>query len=169
MKKQILAQLNKIANELDVVGLHSEANSLTVVMRRLAEENSVDDNDDTTLTFHEALAKYLKDDRYDNDALMESLLRRNIVMPGDPRSIKNKMSDYYGLSAPNMADGAFKDVVIYHDQNGNIFGRRGSNAVEAMKQAEEKIKRYLLALRGLKKKSYDPDFAYEIVRDNREY
>lgn len=166
MKKQILAQLNKIANELDVVGLHSEANSLTVVMRRLAEETSVSDNDDTTLTFHEALAKYLRDDRYDNDALMESLLRRNIVRPGDTRS-SNRMSDYYGLIAPNMADGAFKDVIIYHDQDGNIFGRQGRNAVDSMLQAEDKIRRYLLKLRGLVRKPYDPDFAYDVARDKR--
>jgi hypothetical protein len=36
-KRQIIASLNKIANELDTTGLHKEANSLTNVMKRLAQ------------------------------------------------------------------------------------------------------------------------------------
>jgi hypothetical protein len=39
-KKQILASLNKIANELDNTGLYTEANSITKVMTRLAQEKS---------------------------------------------------------------------------------------------------------------------------------
>jgi hypothetical protein len=38
-KKQILASLNKIANELDNTGLHVEANSVTKVMTRLSQYN----------------------------------------------------------------------------------------------------------------------------------
>lgn len=38
-KKQILASLNNIANELDNTGLHVEANSVTKVMTRLADED----------------------------------------------------------------------------------------------------------------------------------
>ena len=37
-KKQIVASLNKIANELDAVSYYKEANVLTNVMKRLAEE-----------------------------------------------------------------------------------------------------------------------------------
>ena len=37
-KKQILASLNKIANELDNTGMHVEANSVTKVRTRLANE-----------------------------------------------------------------------------------------------------------------------------------
>ena len=37
-KKYILASLYKIANSLDVSGLHKEANSLTNVMKKLAQE-----------------------------------------------------------------------------------------------------------------------------------
>jgi hypothetical protein len=36
-KKQIVASLNKIANELDNSGLHKEANSVTNVMEKLAQ------------------------------------------------------------------------------------------------------------------------------------
>ena len=38
-KKYILASLYKIANSLDVSGLHKEANSLTNLMKRLAEDD----------------------------------------------------------------------------------------------------------------------------------
>ena len=41
-KKQIFASLNKIANELDNTGLYQEANSITNVMKRIAEEESND-------------------------------------------------------------------------------------------------------------------------------
>jgi hypothetical protein len=37
-KKQIVASLNKIANELDNNGLYKEANSLTMIMKRLAQD-----------------------------------------------------------------------------------------------------------------------------------
>ena len=36
-RRQIVASLNKIANELDVNGLHTEANSITNVMKKLAQ------------------------------------------------------------------------------------------------------------------------------------
>ena len=37
-KRQIIASLNKIANELDNTGLHREATSLTNVMRKIADK-----------------------------------------------------------------------------------------------------------------------------------
>lgn len=37
-KRQILASLNKIANELDYTGLHKEANSITNIMKKLAAD-----------------------------------------------------------------------------------------------------------------------------------
>ena len=39
-KRQIIASLNNIANELDFSGLYKEATSLTYVMKRLAQEES---------------------------------------------------------------------------------------------------------------------------------
>jgi hypothetical protein len=37
-KRQIIASLNKIANELDLTGLHTEANTITRVMVKIADE-----------------------------------------------------------------------------------------------------------------------------------
>lgn len=39
-KRQILASLNNIANELDINDLHKEANSITKVMQKLAQEDT---------------------------------------------------------------------------------------------------------------------------------
>jgi len=50
-KKQIIASLNNISNELDVTGLHKEANLLTNVMKRLVladEFNMLDEPSETT-------------------------------------------------------------------------------------------------------------------------
>ena len=44
-KRQIIASLNKIANELDFSGLHKEASSLTNVMKRIADDYTDDDDD----------------------------------------------------------------------------------------------------------------------------
>jgi len=38
--RQIVASLNKIANELDINDLHKEANSITMIMKRLAQDNT---------------------------------------------------------------------------------------------------------------------------------
>jgi hypothetical protein len=40
VKRQIVASLNKIANELDSVTLYKEANSITKVMQKLAQEDT---------------------------------------------------------------------------------------------------------------------------------
>ena len=40
---------NKIANELDISGLHKEATSLTNVMKRLADESDFNQNQDCGL------------------------------------------------------------------------------------------------------------------------
>jgi hypothetical protein len=40
-KRQIIASLNKIANSLEYSGLYSEANSITKVMVKLAEEEKM--------------------------------------------------------------------------------------------------------------------------------
>ena len=43
-KRQIIASLNNIANTLDNSGLHKEANTITKVMVRIADEFDMSDN-----------------------------------------------------------------------------------------------------------------------------
>ena len=42
-KKQIIASLNKIANELDSLSLYQEANTLTYIMQKIAKKHDDDD------------------------------------------------------------------------------------------------------------------------------
>lgn len=48
-KRQIIASLNKIANTLENTGLYKEASSLTNVMKRLADESDINQNQDVPL------------------------------------------------------------------------------------------------------------------------
>lgn len=48
-RRQIVASLNKIANELDVNGLHTEANSITNVMKKLAQFDADMGGDDPNI------------------------------------------------------------------------------------------------------------------------
>ena len=41
-KRQIIASLNNIANKLDATGLYKEASSITNVMKRLAQEETTE-------------------------------------------------------------------------------------------------------------------------------
>ena len=50
-KKQILASLNKIANELDNTGLYTEATSITGVMKKIAVINYIKEQTDLTQDF----------------------------------------------------------------------------------------------------------------------
>ena len=43
-KRQIIASLNKIANELDINSLYQEANILTNIMQRIAKKHDDDDS-----------------------------------------------------------------------------------------------------------------------------
>jgi len=71
-KKQIVASLNKIANELDNSGLYNEASTVTKVMSRLAA-------DDLDYSFERPLR---------NDVMQLS-----DVM--DPEGTSNKVDDYF--------------------------------------------------------------------------
>jgi hypothetical protein len=58
-KRQILASLNKLANELDNTGLYKEANSLTYVMKRLAEEESTPEQKRTMMEYKSSTENYI--------------------------------------------------------------------------------------------------------------
>ena len=51
-KKQIVASLNKIANELDNSRLYAEASTVTNVMKRIAEEESNDNGTEPVRKSH---------------------------------------------------------------------------------------------------------------------
>lgn len=74
-KKQIVASLNKIANELDNSGLYAEASTVTKVMSRLAADNDLEYN-----VRNEA-------------ALRDPVMELSDVM--DPEGTSNQVDDYW--------------------------------------------------------------------------
>jgi len=59
-KRQIVASLNKIANELDSSGLYKEANTLTNIMKRIAQENETPEYDYTKEGLFRSLSDFGK-------------------------------------------------------------------------------------------------------------
>jgi len=83
-KRQIIASLNNIANELDSTGLYREANSITNVMKRLSQEDSA--RQDITELSKEKLS--LQDPEFDKKNYLRSL-RLNPAM-----QIANQATQY---------------------------------------------------------------------------
>ena len=135
-KRQIIASLNKIANQLDSAKLHNEADTITKVMSRIAldqfrgNENfdemfgPMDDEDDT-----------FKFDQSNFDKMIEGL--RQIFMPyGDEQDVVgDRMRDYnVDPEQPSYRDmkEVFRDLDdiindprsnIYHEQKVNVDGK----------------------------------------------
>jgi hypothetical protein len=104
-KRQIIASLNKIANELDSAKLYTEANTVTKVMSRIA----MDENDEYNID------EYLPDDqryfmREDEDEKYEPSMREEL--DSDMMQVSD-MLDPMGTS--NRAD----DILSHHAKDYN--------------------------------------------------
>jgi len=104
-KRQIIASLNKIANELDTAKLYTEANTVTKVMSRIA----MDENDEYNID------EYLPDDqryfmREDEDEKYEPSMREEL--DSDMMQVSD-MLDPMGTS--NRAD----DILSHHAKDYN--------------------------------------------------
>jgi len=96
-KKQIVASLNKIANELDNSGLHAESSTVTKVMSRLAFSPDFD-------------PKSYKN--RDLDYSYEPQLREDVMQLSDvmdPEGTSNKVDDYW--SAHNSMTDALDEAM----------------------------------------------------------
>jgi hypothetical protein len=80
-KKQIVASLNKIANELDNSGLYNESSTVTKVMSRLAFSPDFDD------------PRSRGADYSFEPELREDVMQLSDVM--DPEGTSNKVDDYF--------------------------------------------------------------------------
>ncbi len=131
MKKQIIAKINNIANELDRNGLYAEANSLTNVMKKLALDQFRDNEN-----FDEMFGE-MDDDREPN-------------LPDPPRNQSNvavrksdtgfyvtaffstdKSSIYLGEKTGRESAGGFKspfkskmDAIVYAQEWADELGRK---------------------------------------------
>ena len=123
-KRQVIASLNKIANELDTNGLFAEATSLTKIMKKLALDRFRDNEN-----FDEMFGPM--DDDYDGfnpeqfGKMVEAL--RDLTMPyGDEEDLVGKLMDDYQVDPTEPSykglEQVFKDLDdIIDDSRSNIY------------------------------------------------
>lgn len=80
-KRQILSSLNKIANELDNTGMHVEANSVTKVMTRLADEFNIETPADERENKRQQIINKALDTKVRKDNLSKTM---QYYIPGGP-------------------------------------------------------------------------------------
>ena len=123
-KRQVIASLNKIANELDTNGLFAEATSLTKIMQKLALDRFRGNEN-----FNEMFGPM--DDDYDGfnpeqfEKMVEAL--RDLTMPyGDEKDLVGKLMDDYQVDPTEPSykglEQVFEDLDdIIDDSRSNIF------------------------------------------------
>ena len=123
-KRQVIASLNKIANELDTNGLYAEATSLTKIMKKLALDRFRGNEN-----FDEVFGPM--DDDYDGfnpeqfGKMVEAL--RDLTMPyGHEEDLVGKLMDDYQVDPTEPSykglEQVFKDLDdIIDDSRSNIF------------------------------------------------
>ena len=123
-KRQVIASLNKIANELDTNGLYAEATSLTKIMKKLALDRFRGNEN-----FDEVFGPM--DDDYDGfnpeqfGKMVEAL--RDLTMPyGDEEDLVGKLMEDYQVDPTEPSykglEQVFNDLDdIIDDSRSNIF------------------------------------------------
>ena len=123
-KRQVIASLNKIANELDTNGLYAEATSLTKIMKKLALDRFRGNEN-----FNEVFGPM--DDDYDGfnpeqfGKMVEAL--RDLTMPyGDEEDLVGKLMEDYQVDPTEPSykglEQVFNDLDdIIDDSRSNIF------------------------------------------------
>jgi len=160
MKRQIIAKINNIANQLDSSGFYVEANALTSVMKKLAFDRDFDEEG----TYDEMFGP-MNDD--DSDRTDGKIIVSN-VESDDPRP---KTS--YTVSV--FIDGDHEDTYKTHtDENGVI------RLIEDVNQANELADKLKIDLsriypnvdfevHKLKRVSRGPGDPYDAYKDRRGY
>ena len=125
-KRQVIASLNKIANELDTNGLFAEATSLTKIMKKLAFDPMRDDEG----SYRDTVPMEMDDD-YDGfnpmqfGKMVEAL--RDLTMPyGDEEDLVGKLMDDYQVDPTEPSykglEQVFNDLDdIIDDSRSNIY------------------------------------------------
>ena len=164
MRRQIIAKINNIANQLDSSGFYVEANALTSVMKKLAMDRDFDEEGSYDEMFEE-----MDDDREPN-------------LPDPPENNSNvavRKSDkgFYVSATLSTA----KDTIYLGEKSGresaggfkSPFESKMDAVVYAQEWADELGAEYDILFRvedRTKKKPFSPDMgamAYERERDER--
>lgn len=160
MKKQIIAKINNIANELDRNGLYAEANSLTNVMQKLAFDRDFDGEG----TYDEMFGLMDEDDSNRKDGK---------IIVSNVESDFPRQKTTYTVSV--FIDGDHEDTYKTHtDENGVI------RLIEDVNQANELADKLKIDLsriypdvdfevHKLKRVSRGPGDPYDAYKDRRGY
>jgi len=144
-KKQIIASLNKIANELDNTGLYTEANTVTKVMSRLAyddfdERDYYNDKMDGMDLMREDYMPYgdedddmdMEDENYSGNGLTEGLDEISSMMDMHGNHPADKLREDYSRDYNNPS----------RSEMGDVFRDLDELVVENMTMNREQKNRY---------------------------
>ena len=153
MKKQIIAKINNVANELDRYGLYAEANALTNVMKKLAFDSDLDGEG----TYSEMLGPKLYRDR------------EGKIIVSYTEDEDNSYQSKYTVSI--FIDGKWEESFnTFEDENGrtrllNDLNKANEMADMLKAENEERYPDVEFELHQLKPKRYNPRIPGDFERD----
>lgn len=113
-KKQILASLNNVANRLDMSGLSKEANTITNIMIRIADEFNIETPADE---------RENKRQRIITQALNTEVLKNNL-----PSWMQHEISGGPMVTAREIADGLLKKLDVHADAYIDLLNKGKTSA-----------------------------------------
>ena len=153
MKKQIIAKINNVANELDRYGLYAEANALTNVMKKLA----FDPINDEEGSYNEMLGPKLYRDR------------EGKIIVSYTEDEDNSYQSKYTVSI--FIDGTWEESFnTFEDEDGrtrllNDLNKANEMADMLKAENEERYPDVKFELHQLKPKRYNPRIPGDFERD----
>ena len=160
MRRQIIAKINNIANQLDVSGFYVEANALTNVMKKLAMDRDFDDEG----TYDEMFGPMNDDDSDRKDG--------KIIVSNVESDVPRQKTTY---TVSVFIDGDHEDTYKTHtDENGVI---RLIHDVNQANELADKLKIDLsriypnvdFEVHKIKRVSRGPGDPYDAYKDRRGY
>ena len=154
MKKQIIAKINNVANELDRYGLYAEANALTNVMKKLAFDPVLDEEGSYSKMFGPM------DDNRD---------REGKIIVSYTEDEDNSYQSKYTVSI--FIDGKWEESFnTFEDENGrtrllNDLNKANEMADMLKAENEERYPDVEFELHQLKPKRYNPRIPGDFERD----
>lgn len=140
VKRQIAASLNKIANELDKNGLFMEANTITKVMTRLADDSNGDwrdslltDEQREFLKKQDSVSSFLEN----RDSLLTPSQKSVVQKSKDMQSIFNMFEQYADVILDKQGHSGFSYSFL-KGEVGNYFAATDAEKSQMMSNFERK-------------------------------
>lgn len=137
-KRTIIASLNNIANNLDNEGLHIEADSITKVMHKIAQEMMPEDAEASTdiedANIDERIFTFVNRAMADHNAKRDGWITLRTLIKNDPILNRDKNTFLTSLKAAEKLFNNKLDMIggekgKFKDNAGFIGGRRGPDGL----------------------------------------